>query len=251
MEKKDRQFVDALARGLAILETFSRANTPLSNKQLTQRTGLAPSTVSRLTHTLTTLGYLRLDESSRRYALTPKTVSLGYSVLEGFTLVDRIHPLLERLAAKTGETAALAVRDGLHVTFLSAVQGNSLVAVRLATGARLPIAVSAAGLALLTQMPERERRMTAARIRADLLRRDGDVQGFSDRLEKALASPVVVVRNVWKKGIGGLAVGLTDGASQFALTLPVSTGAVSCEEMSGELTTALQEVAEEVRAGQH
>ena len=32
--RKDRQFVDALARGLAILECLSRANTPLGNGEL-------------------------------------------------------------------------------------------------------------------------------------------------------------------------------------------------------------------------
>ena len=53
---KDRQFVDALARGLAILECLSRAEKPLGNGDLARLITLPPSTVSRIPHTLTKLG---------------------------------------------------------------------------------------------------------------------------------------------------------------------------------------------------
>lgn len=241
MTQKDRQFVDALARGLAILEAFSRSSAPLCNGDIARMTGLAPSTVSRLTHTLTTLGYLRVDRSSRRYVLTPKNLTLGYPVLTGTTLLERARPVLQRLTERTGETSALAVRDGLHVTFLEAVQGTNLLAVRLATGARLPIAVSAAGMAVLAATPERERNTLAARIRADLSKRGSDIEGFNLRLAEALGQPIVVVRDAWRPGIGGVAVGLQHQGQAAVLTLPVATGSVTAAQMHDGLGQALLE----------
>jgi DNA-binding IclR family transcriptional regulator len=242
-ERKDRQFVDALARGLKILEAFSRSSRPLTNGEIAKATDLAPSTVSRLTHTLTDLGYLRLDPNARRYVLTPKNLMLGYPVLAGMSLLDRARPILGRLVTETGETAALAVRDGLHVTFVEVIHGHNLVAVRLATGARLPIAVSAAGLSALVGLPEAEQRTLVVRIRADLTRRGGDLAAFDRRLKQARTGPVAIVRDAWRKGIGGVAVALKQGEQVASLTIPVATGSISEDDMRGRLATALLDAA--------
>jgi hypothetical protein len=54
--KTDRHFVTALARGLEVLACFRHGDRMLGNQELSKRCGLAKSTVSRLTHTLTRLG---------------------------------------------------------------------------------------------------------------------------------------------------------------------------------------------------
>jgi len=248
MGRKDRQFVDALARGLGILEAFSRSTRPLGNGEIAKMARLAPSTVSRLTHTLTVLGYLRFDRNVRRYMLTPKNLTLGYPVLAGLSLLDRARPVLERLASETGETAALSVLDGLHATFVEVIQGNNMVAVRLATGARLPIAVSASGLSLMARLPEDERRALAARVRADLTRRGGDLEAFDRRLEQACTEPVVIVRDAWRRGIGGVAIALKQQDQIVALTIPVATGGISEEDMRGRLATMLVEASRDLGA---
>lgn len=239
MAHHDRQFVEALARGLKILEAFSRSSRPLANGEIAKATNFAPSTVTRLTHTLTTLGYLRLDPNTRRYVLTPKNLMLGYPVLAGLSLLDRARPVLERLSAETGETAGLAVRDGLYISFVQVIHGDNLVAVRLATGGRLPIAVSAAGLSILAALPEVEQRTLAARIRSGLTRRGGNTAAFDRRLAQARNGPVAIVRDAWRKGIGGVAVALKQGETIASLTIPVATGSISEDDMHGRLGEAL------------
>jgi hypothetical protein len=56
--KEDRPFVTALARGLELLGAFRPDDRVLGNLELATRTALPKSTVSRLTYTLTRLGYL-------------------------------------------------------------------------------------------------------------------------------------------------------------------------------------------------
>ncbi len=243
MAEGDRQFVDALARGLAILECLSRSHQPIGNRAISEAVGLAPSTVSRLTHTLSVLGYIRPAGNSRAYELTPKNLTLGYPVLAGLSLIDRLRPSLDTISKTTGETAALAIRDGFHVSFVSVVHGTNMVAVRLATGGRLRMQVSAAGIALLVAMNDKDRRMTAGRLRADLTRRGEDPEVFDAVLEDCMATGVAIIRNSWREGVGGLAVPVSHQGETAALTIPVATGSVSEDAMRGRLADLLRQEA--------
>jgi len=240
----DRQFVDALARGLAILEALSRAPRPLSTSELAKATQLPPSTVCRLTHTLTALGYTRQTAPHRTYELTPKNLALGYPVLAGMSLIDRARPHLKKLAERTGETAALAIRDGLHITFVEVVAGSGMVSVRLAMGGRLPIAVSAAGIALLAAAPEHERRTLAARVRSYINQREGDLAAFNEALARATDEGICIVRDLWRPGIGGVAIAVRTETESAAVTIPVATGSVTERMMFGPLAEALRDVAQ-------
>jgi DNA-binding IclR family transcriptional regulator len=78
-EKADRQFVTSLARGLEVLRAFQPEDGSLGNQELAARTGLPKPTVSRITHTLTMLGYLDYDARHARYMIAPAVLSLGHA----------------------------------------------------------------------------------------------------------------------------------------------------------------------------
>ena len=81
---QDRRFVTALARGLSLLRCFGPTDRWLAHQELARRSGLPQATVSRLTFTLNSLGYLRHRASTGEYALSPAVLSLGFSVLSNF-----------------------------------------------------------------------------------------------------------------------------------------------------------------------
>ena len=234
--ESDRQFVTSLARGLQVLRAFSRKQGGLRNGQLAKQTKLAPSTISRLVYTLRELGYLRYDRGTRSYVLMPQVLSLGYPVLSQAPLLHQVRPVLLQLAQQTGETCAFAQRDGLHATFLDCVQGRNMLAVRMEIGARLPLSSSASGLCLIKASPGSERRILLSRIRATLMRRRLPVAAFEHSVKEALASPAVVVRDTWHKGIGGVAVPVSNGGEIGAITIPIATSNISEKEMRGTLS---------------
>jgi len=245
-DKQDRQFVDALARGLSILECLSRAQAPLGNGDLVQQLALPPSTISRLLHTLTELGYLRRCTQSRRYELTPKNLTLGYPLLTGLSLRDRVLPHLHTLSECSGQTAALAIRDDLFVCFVDVVQGSAAQAIRLATGGRLHMAVSAAGIAILAASSERKRWTTLNRLRQGIAQRSENFQTVEQLLANCSKLGYAVVRNTWRNGVGGLAVALHGKNTLAALTMPVSTASVSAQRMHDELAPALLAAAADI-----
>src|SRR5260370_22396 len=77
----DRSFVVALSRGLDVLRAFQPNDGLLGNQEIAARTNLPKPTVSRLTHTLTKLGYLTPVPRVEKYHLAPSAMALAHAAL--------------------------------------------------------------------------------------------------------------------------------------------------------------------------
>jgi DNA-binding IclR family transcriptional regulator len=132
-ESHDRQFVNALARGLEILRCFRPGEIYLTNTELAKRTGLPKPTISRLTHTLTRLGYLEYSEDQGRYQLGSGVLALGYSLLSGMDVRKLARPAMQELADYSQCNVALGIRDRLSMVYIEATRGQSAVTLRRAS----------------------------------------------------------------------------------------------------------------------
>lgn len=150
---KDRQFVSALARGLDVLRAFQAGDGLLGNQEIAARTRLPKPTVSRLTHTLTCLGYLHYAERFGKYRLTPAVLSLGYAALAGLDIRGVARPLMQAMAEDCGVSVSLGSRDGDEMVYIETCRGSSPLMMRMDVGARIPLATTAMGRACLAAMP--------------------------------------------------------------------------------------------------
>lgn len=156
-EDEDPRFNNALARGLAILRTFQLDEPLLGNQELAEATGLPKSTISRLTFTLTHLGYLRYREEFGKYELAAGVVSLAYPYLAGMALPAIARPLMVELAEKTGTNIGLGVQEGLSILYLEYALGESNPNRRQRVGFRVPVIRTAMGRACVAAMRPVER----------------------------------------------------------------------------------------------
>ncbi len=154
---KDRQFVTALARGLEILRAFVPNDGPLGNQEIAQRTGLPKPTVSRLTHTLTRLGYLNYLDRLEKYQLGTAVLSLGYAVLANLGIRMIARPFMQELADYGGASVSLGSRDRLNMVYIEHCRPDTPITLRLDLGSRIPLATTAMGRALLAALPDDER----------------------------------------------------------------------------------------------
>jgi DNA-binding IclR family transcriptional regulator len=161
----DRQFVTALARGLEILRCFGPGDRTLGNQELARRTGLPKPTVSRLTHTLTRLGYLRRSPVLEQYALGTAVLSLGYSMVAQMDVRRVARPLMQALAEHTGTSVNLGARDRLTMVYIDTYRSASTFTVQLESGSRIPMADTSMGRAYLAGLPEPRRRDLLDQIR--------------------------------------------------------------------------------------
>jgi DNA-binding IclR family transcriptional regulator len=211
--KSDRHFVTALARGLEVLACFRHGDRMLGNQELARRCGLAKSTVSRLTHTLTQLGYLVYVADSSKYSLGMATLSLGSAMLSRLDIRKLAHPLMQQLAEFGQCTVSLGSRDRLSMIYIDAVRGSAAVTLSLDTGARIQIATSAMGRAYLTAISEQERNNIMERVRelADVNRWPDLQRGVARALRDIRELGVCCSFGDWQKDVNAIAVPVRPG----------------------------------------
>jgi IclR family acetate operon transcriptional repressor len=123
------RLVGSVQRAFAVLDALAEADAELGTNEIARRTGVNPSTVSRLLATLAAGGLVEHVPSSGRYRLGTRLLQLGNLVLTRLDVRQIARPRLEALVDSTGETATLSVpgdRDAVTVDFVqspSSVQG--------------------------------------------------------------------------------------------------------------------------------
>lgn len=204
--KEDRHFVTALARGLEVLSCFRHGETTLSNQELALRCKLPKSTVSRLTMTLTRLGYLIHVEESGRYRLGTACLALGSALLARLDVRKIAHPMMQELANATGASVSLAVRDKLSMIYVENCRSTAALSLTLDVGSRMPLVSSAIGRAWLAAAPESDREQALAQVRAlDAQAWPGIQAGIGKAMEDYRTLGVTCSFGDWNKEVNGIA----------------------------------------------
>lgn len=147
--KRDRRFASTLAKGLQILRAFSPRDQSLGNRELARRTGMPPSTVARMTFTLTRLGFLERLQTKDTYRLGPAVMALGYTARAGLSYLPLAEPLMRKMADEVGALVALAMRDGDSVMLTRCWRPLNTPSIWLSEGHRLPLDRCSPGRAIL------------------------------------------------------------------------------------------------------
>ena len=164
-DQKERKFVTALARGLDVLRCFGVGDSFLGNSQIAERTGLAKSTVSRLSYTLTEKGYLEYVAEHNKYRLTTAVLSLGYASLAQMDVRRIARPLMQALAEHTDASVNFGVRDRLNMVYIDTYRNASTYAVQLNVGSEISISTTSMGRACLAALSKENREELMEQIR--------------------------------------------------------------------------------------
>jgi DNA-binding IclR family transcriptional regulator len=166
--KADRHFVTALARGLEVLSAYRARDRMLGNQELARRSGLPKSTISRLTYTLTKLGYLEHAQDASGatgYRLGSAVLALGSTMLSRMDMRAVARPLMQELADHAQAMVSLGMRDRTSMIYVENCRSESALTLSLDVGSRIPIATTAMGRAYLALCGEGERNDLLQRIR--------------------------------------------------------------------------------------
>ncbi|SDQ08233.1 IclR family transcriptional regulator domain-containing protein [Leucobacter chromiiresistens] len=229
-ESSSSDFVQSLARGLAVIRAFDAEHPELSLSEVSRRAGIPAAAARRFLRTLETLGYVRSD--ARAFALTPRVLELGFSYLSALSLPETMQPHLERLSRETGESVSAAVLSGDEIVYVARVPTRRIMTVGITIGTRFPAYATSMGRVLLAPLPEAQRdevlarapmealtdRTTtdAGRLRAELQRvREQGWAIVDGELEPGLRSAAAPVRR--RDGTVAAAVNVSTSASRDTL----------------------------------
>jgi IclR family acetate operon transcriptional repressor len=196
--------VAAVERAAAALDALADGG-ELGTNELARRTGVHPSSVSRLLATLAAAGLVEHVESTGRYRLGLRLVGLGNAVLARLDLREVARPHLRALAEETGETTTLSAPgdpDAITVDFVqsaSSVQsvarvGRPSVAHATATGkvalAFGSVELPAGPLAAFTKRTIVDRKALAREVEQARTRGWAQASGEREDDLNAIAAPV-------------------------------------------------------------
>ncbi|NBE52950.1 IclR family transcriptional regulator domain-containing protein [Streptomyces boluensis] len=196
--------VGPLLRGVAVLRALGAAGGRCPVGELVRTTGLARSTVDRITATLARMGYVRLDDHIA--TLAPRLMELGNACLGALHVPGPLGPLAERLADELDESVSLAVPDGDGIRFVHQSTRRRAMSLSFRIGDLLPAERTAPGPLFAADWTDEQWALWRKRREADPL--DRDFPAVPERREPDAVGPAAELPTE-------LATELATGAKEF------------------------------------
>ena len=217
----DKSQIQVIARAAAILRALEEQPAGLSLGQISQRVGLARSTVQRIVAALAAEKLLIAASPTGRVRLGPTILRLAASARTDFVAVAR--PFLVRLSSELNETVDLATIKKDRLIFVDQVIGPQRLRAVSAVGETFPLYCTANGKAYLAGLDEVaiarligtsfERRTPQTTIR---------LEDLLDELKQVRKTGVAFDREEHTQGICAVGVVMRDPVgNDLAISVPV------------------------------
>lgn len=191
--------VQSVETAMTILMVFCAVRGPLTLKEISRRSRIAPAKVHRYLASFVEMGMVDHRESGT-YDLGRGAAELGMAAVARVDVVNRAASRLPAVVDRTGRTAMLSVWGTEGPTVVRWERSNPPLVTALGVGSILPILTSATGLTFLSWSPERlmgEALLEANRGKIAALRAKIRADGIAEARETfipglwALAAPVL------------------------------------------------------------
>jgi IclR family pca regulon transcriptional regulator len=144
-------FVASLAKGLEVLQAFSRERPELTLSQVAEIVGISPAATRRSLLTLQELGFV--TSNGRQFLLTPRVLRLSEAFLSSVSAQEVMQQFLQDIVQTTGDSASVAVLDGPEILYVATVPAKRSYQLTPNIGTRYPAYATSLGRALLSHSP--------------------------------------------------------------------------------------------------
>ncbi|MDX1787283.1 MAG: IclR family transcriptional regulator [Psychrobacter sp.] len=251
-DDNDRQFVTALGRGLTLLAAFEQ-HEQLSHQQLCQMTSLPKATITRLIHTLMTLGFLRMTEHGQ-YQLGSSAVRLSATAWSRHDMVAAAEPLLRQFASSNEVSVNLAIEVEGEMRYHACCRSPARLSVNLQVGSAVPVARTAIGRAFYAASSPARQSVILSNLQQHLSTEDYKHAqlALSAAEEHYRLHGYTVSDGEFSTDILAVAVGVFDVATgQYAYSLNASVPSANwqADEYAATTVPKLQALAEKIGRG--
>jgi IclR family pca regulon transcriptional regulator len=240
-DKGDPNFMESLARGLAVMECLAESERPLTIADVGRGVGISRAAAARCLYTLATLGYVRQDH--RGYVVHRRALALGTPYVTLNALITRAQPCLDRLRNELGESCSLGVIEDDQLVYAARAEANRIMSVGLRVGSRLPLYPTSMGRVLLAGLPVEDREAYLARAVLTPLtpKTVVDKRKLLKILEAAALEGHAIVDQELELGVRSVAVPVTaHGRVIAALNAGVPTSRVSIDDLRQKFLPIVQ-----------
>lgn len=247
-DRHETQSIQALERGLAVLQVFSREHPALTLSEVARLAGTTRATARRILLTLERLGHVRSD--GKRFALTPRVLSLGWAYLSSLDIWEIAQPLMQELVARTGESCSAATLDLPDIVYVARVPTRRIMSITLGVGTRLPAHATSMGRVLLADLADDDLDafLAATPLQAYTPRTITDPARLRRTLERTRAQGWAMVDQELELGLRSAAAPLrgADGRVIAALNLSAAASRVPLEDLRAGFVPLLLDTAQTI-----
>ncbi|MHB1702436.1 MAG: IclR family transcriptional regulator domain-containing protein [Acidobacteriaceae bacterium] len=212
----DPNFMTSLARGLSVIQAFTRQTPQMTTSQVALRTGLSRAAVRRCLYTLQQLGFAGAEDG-QHFSLRPRILSLSHSFSSSSSLALASQPVLDHLSHTLGESCSVGTMDGDEIVYIGRANVTRLMTVDLGVGSRLPAYCTSMGRVFLANMLQDDLEQYLART--EMHRHTRRTIVSQDKLRIAL-------RNIQRTGYAMVDQELEVGLRSLAVPVRSATGKV-------------------------
>ncbi|SMF89470.1 transcriptional regulator, IclR family [Azospirillum oryzae] len=150
--EKPVEFVEGLAKGLAVIEAFDADHGEMTLSEVARRIDASPSSARRSLLTLMALGYV--GQKNKRFHLRPKVMALGSAYYVSARIEELLKPELKRMVDTYGDASSVGTLDGTDVIYIAHVSVQHARRATAVIGARYPAHATSLGRVLLSGLSD-------------------------------------------------------------------------------------------------
>ncbi|SLN62771.1 Pca regulon regulatory protein [Roseivivax jejudonensis] len=251
MEQKSErpaEFVEALAKGLSILESFDGTRPEMTLSEVAKVVNLSPAAARRSLITLETLGYV--GRSGKQFHLTPKIMTLGSAFYASARIDEVLQPELKAVVDRFGDASSVGALDGHDVIYIAHVSVQRARRAAAVVGVRYPAFATSMGRVIVAGMPDDERAAWLARLAPQALtsRTCTDPCRLGEELDRVREQGYATTVDQLDYGITAIAVPIrnAEGRTIAALNSSGYTGLVTPEQLVAERLPELRATASHI-----
>lgn len=154
--------VQSVARAMQLLDCLAKARRPLTLRDISQRTGLAKSTVHGILATMRANSVIEQSEDDGRYRLGIRLFEWGSLVSGSWDIIGIARSHLQDIAFRTGASASLSALSRGSVIIIDQVEPSSAFHVVSEVGSGVPLHSTSQGKLHLSFVSAVERRRLLA-----------------------------------------------------------------------------------------
>jgi len=147
--KQQKPYGTVLIKAKDILDYLMKADDPPSLADMSAALSSSKPTILKILNTLDMIGFVRRDESTKRYYLGTELIPYAQKALDSFDIAKVARPFLENLRDETNETINLGIVRNDKIVLVEKLESPNSIKLESLIGGTMNMYSSAMGKALL------------------------------------------------------------------------------------------------------
>lgn len=249
-DERPAEFVEGLAKGLAILECFDAEHAEMTLSEVARRVSLSPAAARRSLITLQTLGYV--GQRNKRFHLRPKVMTIGSAFYFSARVDEVLQPDLRELVQRFGDASSIGTLEGGDVIYIAHYSVQRARRAAAVVGARYPAYATSLGRVLLAGLSDADLNAYIGTVEPVALtsKTITDRKELHEEILKVRAAGYATTVDQLDYGITALAVPIRDHAGRTVAALNSSgySGVVTPDSLIEERLPTLRASASHIAA---